>query len=224
MQVRFWKWAKFYTTIASSVGAGGWGGWGGGSTADWTVDCWWWTRAGVEKQTGSGRDASLPTQRCTEVERGCWRTHFCRALWAGGGGLLNQAPPLMNSHESPYQHRHGYADVTAAPRMWRGNRNWPNGAASSSSSHLHQQLGPSRGGSRPCAGTRQACSREGWKSGTAQTSSGWLNLREGRECVSRERWKIWIKLGLIAPARMASTNATRAQVRQEGRWKVLTRC
>lgn len=28
----------------------------------------------------------------------------------------------------------------------------------------------------------------------------------------------------MTPARTASTNATHAQVRQEGRWKVLTRC
>lgn len=48
-----------------------------------------------------------------KVERGdagCADEYFSQ----GSRGLSNQAVPLMNSHESPYQHHHGYADVTEA--------------------------------------------------------------------------------------------------------------
>lgn len=55
----------------------------------------------------------------------------------------------MNSHESPYQHHHGYTDVTVALWMWWGNRNGTNKPPSRT--HLDHQLEPSRGASRPCA-------------------------------------------------------------------------
>ncbi|TNN47095.1 hypothetical protein EYF80_042707 [Liparis tanakae] len=65
----------------------------------------------------SQRDSVIRTERREQGEGAERSDNYCeRNGWdiKRGQGLSNQAAPLMNSHESPYQRRHGYADVTAA--------------------------------------------------------------------------------------------------------------